>query len=343
MKNRLWLISIILLLVVGQPLQAQTPPPAQANLLSDDSIQSFVTYALDGQVYLMEIGQEPQNISARLDEISTGGDVWLNISPDGQWLVMETERFDPECNGWACVVMMTTDVVEPTVIYVDGAPLHVEGFGAVASGGDLVVYAQSDGPHTLDLFAISRTEDGWSSPSLLTGDSPYGWNYIPALAQDGNRLLFDCGDEPYGEIGTSTCEVNIDGSGLREVLSPNDAPTGYTPGGAIHHADYAPDGSIVFEGDWGGEQIWRLSADTDEPILVSSGFSNDNSPCVLPDGRIVSLWLNRPDGEGYHEMKIMNADGTADELLIQDLDVADIGLGCGGDEVNPSPDTQPSS
>ena len=100
--------------------------------------------------------------------------------------------------------------------------------------------------------------------------------------------------------------------------------------GALHHADYAPDGSIVFEGDWSGEQIWRLPENSSEPILVSPTFGNDNSPCVLSDGQIVSLWLDRPDGSGFHEMKIMNADGLQEQMLLQDVDVLDYGTGCGG-------------
>ena len=331
-----WLIVLITLLAIGKPMYAQInsseSTESAAPILRQDNVDTnLITYALDGQLYLMEIGEEPQNISAMLDEISTGADMWLNISPDGQWLLLETERFDPECNGWACVVLTTTDLAEPTVIYVNDAPLHVEGFGAVASGGDLIVYTQGDGPHIVDIYAISRVDDEWSNPVLLTDDSPYAWNNMPALSPDGNRLLFDCGDEPYGAIGTSICEVNTDGSDLRVVLTPDDAPPGSSPGGALHHADYTPDGSIVFEGDWGGEQIWRLPVNASEPVLISVNFNNDNSPCVLPDDRIVSLWLDRPDGEGFHELKIMNADGLEEQMLIQDADIADIGLGCGGE------------
>jgi hypothetical protein len=49
---------------------------------------------------------------------------------------------------------------------------------------------------------------------------------------------------------------------------------------------------------------------------------------VLSDGRIVSLWLDRPGGPGLHELKIMNADGSGEQMLVQDADVVEIG--CGG-------------
>lgn len=59
--------------------------------------------------------------------------------------------------------------------------------------------------------------------------------------------------------------------------------------GALHHAAYAPDGSIVFEADWAGEQIRRLAAGAAVPTQVSPLVVNDNSPYVLTDGRIASL------------------------------------------------------
>ncbi|MCP4419712.1 MAG: hypothetical protein GY805_24130, partial [Chloroflexi bacterium] len=90
-----------------------------------------------------------------------------------------------------------------------------------------------------------------------------------------------------------------------------------------------PDGSIIFEADWNGEQIWRLPAGSNAPVRVTDAFGNDNSPCVLPDGRIASLWLDRPDGNGGHELKIMTADGNDYFLALMDLDVFDLGLGCG--------------
>ena len=45
---------------------------------------------------------------------------------------------------------------------------------------------------------------------------------------------------------------------------------------------------------------------------------------------IASLWLNRPEGQGYHELKVMAADGSSYFMLLNESsDVADIGLGCG--------------
>jgi hypothetical protein len=65
------------------------------------------------------------------------------------------------------------------------------------------------------------------------------------------------------------------------------------------------------------------------PVKVAPAFTNDNSPCVLPDGSIASLWLNRPGGTGVHELKVMKPDGSSFFMLVINQDVADIGLGCG--------------
>ncbi len=335
MKPIFVLMLLIGVLVLGNSVQAHiTSNPSDSTTTTffqtDDIPQNVVTYSLDGAIYRLAIGQEPENISVQLDDLSAGFDIWLNISPDGQWLLLETERFDSNCEGWACLAILTANLENPEVIYSNDQPVHVEGFSAVNSTGNLVVYPYNEGPHVLDLFAITRTDETWSEPVLLTGDSPYEWHTNPALSDDGSRLVFDCSAEAYADVGRAICEVNSDGTDFHVIWTPDDAPIGFTADGALHHADYAPDGSLVFEGDWGGEQIWHLSTDAAEPILLNAEYSNDNSPCVLPDGRIVSLWLDRPDAEGYHELKIMNADGSEPEVLLPDLDIADIGLGCGG-------------
>jgi hypothetical protein len=73
---------------------------------------------------------------------------------------------------------------------------------------------------------------------------------------------------------------------------------------------------------------WLLPAGASTPVLLGD-YGNDNSPCVLPDGQIVSLWLGRPGSSGLHEIKLMNADGSAYVMVLADQDVVDAGLGCG--------------
>jgi hypothetical protein len=142
--------------------------------------------------------------------------------------------------------------------------------------------------------------------------------------------VFDCGADKYGAPPTSICEVGTDGSGFHEVLGPANGPD-QSSQHALHHADYTPQGDIVFEADWPSEQVWKLSRGSTSPVKISpADEGDDNSPCVLPDGRIVSLWLGRPGNtQNGHEIKAMNADGSGTVMLLTDVDVVDIGMGCG--------------
>ncbi|UCH26467.1 MAG: right-handed parallel beta-helix repeat-containing protein [Trueperaceae bacterium] len=319
--------------VTGTAAAAVAEPVSAAVTTSQEApVRGSITYTLpDGHIYLHPAyaGAEPLDVSAALDALSPGLDGWVNLSPDGQWLLLESERFDAECEGWPCLVVSDVALASPEVVAIEGDVLHAGQSAAVASGGRLIVFQASDGPHETDLFATVLERAGWSSPVLLTAESPYAWNDGPALSADGLHVLFDCGDEPYGAEGTAICEVGTDGEGLRVVLTPSQGPAGFPRSGALHHADYAPDGSIVFEADWDGEQIWRLPQGSTVPERLSTAFNNDNSPCVLPDGRIVSLWLDRPGGQGFHEIKVMSRDGAQETMLLIDVDVQDVGLGCG--------------
>jgi hypothetical protein len=141
-------------------------------------------------------------------------------------------------------------------------------------------------------------------------------------------VLFDCGAGLPGDAGTAICEVATTGGPVRIVVAPQDGP-GASASNEVHHADFAPDGSIVFEADWRGEQIWRLPRNGHRPVRVSR-LHDDNSPCVLPDGRIASLYLDRPGNrDGVHELRIAGATGSSGREILTGQDVADIGIGCG--------------
>ncbi len=295
-----------------------------------------ITYTLGDQIYRIQAqqGSSPENMTVALNALSplpTGGqDNNLNISPDGKWLVLDTERFGEDCRGWACLAVIKADLSTGDAVRVNGSVIHPDGFPAIASGGNLVVYENNDGVHENDLWAVSRNSntEAWAGPVLLTGSSPYQYNYQPAVNEAGTKVLFDCTDAPYSG-STNICEVGTDGTGFRVVLTSADSPGGLPDTGELHHPDYAPDGSIVFEGDWDGEILWRLSSGATAPVKIQSTLTNDNSPCVLPDGSMASLWLNRPGSSGVHELKVMKPDGSSYFMLLTDTDVADIGLGCG--------------
>ncbi len=265
---------------------------------------------------------EPEDLTAIIDAAAAGEMTeWVTVSPDGAWFLLATDRFDPGCVGWPCLVV-TQDFVTFEVVQSGGAPVHAQ-FSAIASGGGLIVYQAGGGAHNRDLWVIRREAGGWSAPVELTTASPFSDHLHPSLAADGTRVVFACGNDPY--FSTALCEAQTDGSAFNVRFQAATLGASVT----LFHPSYAPDGSIAFEAVVNGEQLWRLPAGSDTPTLISP-LTNDNSPCVLPDGTIVSLWLQRPGNTtGAHELKLMAADGRQYAMLLTGLDVFDIGLGCG--------------
>ena len=283
-------------------------------------------FTLDKRLYRISAQKDaqPENISAALDNLSVGADEWINISADGRWLLISSERFDLQCRGWACLVMVSADLSHYEVLKNGGTALHAT-FSAI--GPTSVVYVTNGGPNDQDLWMIKRQPDGWSDPKLLTADSTYPNNIIPSLSADEEKVLFTCSKDVYGESDSSICEVGTDGSGFRVLVNGRMQATSNSKAN-LRHAAYAPDGSVVFEGDWLGEQVWRM-APSSVPALINGSLHNDNSPCVLPGGWIASLWLDRAGGNSLHELKIMSPDGKDYWMLLPNQDISDIGIGCG--------------
>ncbi len=300
--------------------------PSVARSAAPTCTGHVVYHMPDGTLHLLQAtaGANPVNISELLDlQYGAGADARINISPDGQWLVLETERFDANCRGWACLAVLPVDLSCADTPLPDGQPLHIEGYPAIASGGQRIVYPYGEGTHTLDLWMTEKSGGAWSKPVEITSQSAYAYNGQPAFSVNGEKVVFNCSNGSIGQEGTAICEVNADGSGYRMIIAPENV-------NAMYHPDYDPEGGVVFEGDWHGEAIYRLAPGAENPQLLNSAYSNDNSPCVLPDGRVVSLWLQREGNpEGWHEIKVMDLDGGNPEMLLTGLDVLDAGLGCG--------------
>jgi len=298
--------------------------------------QGFVTFQLDnGHNYYMaaQQGATPVDVSAALGVFGPSADEGpLNLSPNASWFVFASNRFDPRCAGNPCLTVVNAALTQVLTVDAAGATVHNDGMAAISSDGMRIVFSAGDGPHMRDLWTVTRSGLGWSAPQLLTGDSPFQFNGQPAFSGDAPRVVFDGGDQPFGQDGTAICEVMTDGAGFHIVLTIYDLPApGLTPRGALHSPDYAPDGSIVFEGDWDGEQVWRLPPGSTVALRVSPPPSgNDNSPCVLPDGRIASLLIGASGGPDYHELKLMNDDGSTITITDAGQNISDAGIGCGG-------------
>lgn len=111
----------------------------------------YITYALpNGAIYRVEAkeGAAAQNVSTALSKLSPGVDGWINASPDGEWLVLASERFNTECSGYWCLTLVNRALTDAEVIVVSGAAIHPGNFGAVANGGNLIVYEGESGGGT---------------------------------------------------------------------------------------------------------------------------------------------------------------------------------------------------
>lgn len=285
---------------------------------------NLITYIYNGDLHRIHgvQGASPENISEILNTVSSGEDSSINVSPNGAWYLISSERFHADCSGWACLMLSSSDFSQTEVVITEDSVIHNEGAATVDSTGNRIVYSAGDGVHYRDLWMVTREGDHWSAPLLLTKDSPFQYNNVPAISDNGDSVLFECGNEPYEN--KAVCESNLDASGFRVLFAPD---AQYR---AARTPDYSPDGTIVVELDSieHGESIFRIVADTGHITPVNLEFTNDNSPCVLGDGRIASLWLNREGSSGVHELKIMEANGSGSFMLLKDIDLFDEILGC---------------
>ncbi len=263
-------------------------------------------------------------VANALSAVSSGSDARMSMGADGS-LVAETSRFG--CSD-PCLAVYAPDLRSGERVLAGGNPVRNmrDVTPAVADSGKLVVHG-GQASHSADLYVTRKTGTSWSASKLLTQSSPYAYNAKPQISPDGLKVVFDCGSDAYAASGSNICEVNIDGTGFRKVIGPEGGPGG---GANTYSPSYDRDGSIVFEGEWTGEQVWRLPAGSTNPTRVNGTYGNDNTPCVLPNGKIASLWLNRPGNpSGNHELKIMNGDGSGMVMLVTGVDITDTGLGCG--------------
>src|SRR5262249_45602914 len=146
----------------------------------------------------------------------------LTISPDGNWYVFHSGRFDPACAGSdACLTIAPSDVSSAETILAGGSPIYGEG-GIALPGGNAVVFSGSGPVHARDIWIVTRQGGGWSAPVLLTGSSPFDFNVAPVLSPDGSQVLFDAG--PSSFPSTAIGQVGVDGTGFQVLITNTDGP-----------------------------------------------------------------------------------------------------------------------
>jgi hypothetical protein len=148
-------------------------------------------------------------------------------------------------------------------------------------------------------------------------ESPDGWIRDPAVHYDGRTILFSYAPAEAkhpGEYGLF--RIQADGSGLKR-LTGDDGP----------HSDiepcWLPDDRILFCSSrvkrivpCGGMSVpilHRANADGSDVRCLSANVETENTPAVLPDGRVLFMrWEYVDRGEtAYHHLWSMNPDGTA--------------------------------
>ena len=142
-------------------------------------------------------------------------------------------------------------------------------------------------------------------------DDPLGGVRDPQMHYDGRKVLFSYrkGDSEYYHL----CEINLDGTGMRQLTEgPYDdiEPTWLPDGGIIFASTrcngWVPCGHyitmVLFRCDGQGRNIRKLS----------SNITPENTPWVLPDGRILYMrweYVNR-NQVSFQHLWTINPDGT---------------------------------
>jgi hypothetical protein len=142
-------------------------------------------------------------------------------------------------------------------------------------------------------------------------DDPQGGVRDPQVHYDGRKILFS-----YRRGGTPTYhlyEINCDGTGLTQLTDG--------PDDDIEPA-YLPDGGIVFGSSrcrrfvncWYSRvaTLYRCDGDGGNIRALSSNNDHDNTPWVLPDGRVLYMRWEYVDRSQvhYHHLWTVNPDGT---------------------------------
>jgi len=162
--------------------------------------------------------------------------------------------------------------------------------------------------------------------NLRTGDlkvvleDPKGGIRDPQVHYDGKKILFSY--RKGGEHPFHLYEINVDGSGLVQLTDGPDDDIEPT---------YCPDGSIVFCSSrcrrfvncWYTRvaTLYRCDGDGGNLRMLSSNNDHDNTPWVMPDGRILYMRWEYVDRSQvhYHHLWTMNPDGTGQMVFFGNL------------------------
>ena len=151
-------------------------------------------------------------------------------------------------------------------------------------------------------------------------EDPKGGVRDPQLHYDGQKILFSY--RKGGEHTFHLHEINVDGSGLTQLTDGPDDDIEPT---------YCPDGSIVFCSSrcrrfvncWHTRvaTLYRCDDDGGNVRILSSNNDHDNTPWMLPDGRLLYMRWEYVDRSQvhFHHLWTTNPDGTGQMVYFGNL------------------------
>jgi len=142
-------------------------------------------------------------------------------------------------------------------------------------------------------------------------DDPKGGVRDPQVHYDARKIIFSY--RKGGTVVYHLYEINIDGSGLRQLTDGPDDDIEPT---------YLPSGDIVFVSSrcrryvpcWYTRvgTLYRCDADDGKIRMLSSNAEHENTPWILPDGRVLYTRWEYVDRNQllFHHLWTVNPDGT---------------------------------
>lgn len=164
-------------------------------------------------------------------------------------------------------------------------------------------------------------------------EDPEGNIRDPQIHYEAEKLVFAY--LPKGKRHYSLYEINLDGSGLKQLTGQGedvvpgmeDYATYSPPGWDDYEPTYLPDGQIIFCSTRANRyvQCWmtqvgtlyKCDADGSNIRVLSANVEHDNTPWMLANGQVAYMRWEYVDRfhMGYHHLWLMNPDGTRQMVL----------------------------
>lgn len=277
----------------------------------------------------------PQPLSPRLQELFGAGDDYeVHISADGEWLLVNTSRLEPECAGWPCLLRVRSDLssAEGGIVYLpDYVVVHYNLGVAISPDGQQIVYTEGGGDNIIDLWLTEFEGDFWSEPLLLTAGSDYAVHGSPTFSPDGQFVAMLCGDDiEEGETPqNNVCWVDVAGDEFGTAVYFDEGPLAQPEGeNSLGTPFFLPDGTLIFTASWRASLVWWLNEDEGlvEPLRTTPPLT-DWLGCVLPSGRFVTLqWREELNGPVLHVVD----PHMQTSFILETAEPLYYGIGCGG-------------